>query len=198
MWLLPLLLLHIVITFTRIILASTVASLFHECLPQMLTRSLAFALCLSYTFCLQQRSTEIRPRHRYPAILDFITQSLRSEQENPKNDQSLQAENNPQPEYAADLQYGTFDSAEKRQNEEHNYRSMTAKNLPRARSVSFWKTMEKRSLKAYDDPVCSGICQECSRWLTLSLSSLCWLDCQKGGHAFDQCILVLTIVKNQE
>ena len=48
------------------------------------------------------------------------------------------------------------------------------------------------------DPVCDSICNMCSRWLTLAWSSLCWKDCQKGGHAFDTCLIVLSSVQTQK
>ena len=49
----------------------------------------------------------------------------------------------------------------------------------------------------FGDRLCRLVCSQCNRLLGLRWTSLCWIDCAKGGRAFNACLQVLTISLRQ-
>ena len=42
-----------------------------------------------------------------------------------------------------------------------------------------------------DDSLCRNVCTQCADWLMLQWSSLCWNHCDKGGLAFNACLIAI-------
>ncbi len=58
------------------------------------------------------------------------------------------------------------------------------------------RTLEKREKNAYEDRLCRMVCEPCIKLMSTRYSALCWIQCQRGGRAFDACITLLSAIDN--